>query len=50
MDKFAANIARDRSARRELKRMNWAALVVWACELRDPESLAKRLDAFLRNC
>jgi len=45
--KFAANVARDRRVRRELKEMNWAALTVWQCELKKPEKLTERLDDFL---
>ena len=45
--KFTSNIARDRTARRELKRMNWAILTVWACELKKPDKLTTRLNDFL---
>jgi DNA mismatch endonuclease (patch repair protein) len=48
-NKFAANVARDRRARRELKKMNWAVLTVWQCELKKPEKLTERLDDFLSN-
>jgi DNA mismatch endonuclease, patch repair protein len=47
--KFAANVARDRRVRRELKKMNWAALTVWQCELKNPEKLTERLDDFLSH-
>jgi DNA mismatch endonuclease (patch repair protein) len=47
--KFAANVARDRRNRRELKRLGWAVLTVWQCELKKPEKLAERLDDFLAN-
>jgi DNA mismatch endonuclease, patch repair protein len=47
--KFAANVARDRRARRELKRMNWSVFTVWQCELRNPKRLAERLDDFLSD-
>ena len=45
--KFASNVARDRSARRELKRMDWAVLTVWGCELKKPDKLTERLNHFL---
>jgi len=45
--KFAANVARDRRTARELKRMHWAVLTVWQCELKKPERLTGRLDDFL---
>jgi DNA mismatch endonuclease (patch repair protein) len=48
-DKFAANVKRDRSARRELKRMDWAVLTVWACELKEPDKLTERLTDFLSD-
>lgn len=47
--KFASNVARDRRASRELKRMDWAVLTVWACELRKPDKLAERLNDFLSD-
>ena len=45
--KFISNVARDRNARRELKRMDWAVLTVWQCELKRTDKLTKRLDDFL---
>ncbi len=45
--KFAANVARDRRARRELKKLGWQVLTVWQCELKDQSKLAERLDEFL---
>jgi DNA mismatch endonuclease (patch repair protein) len=47
--KFAANVIRDRRVKLELKRMGWAVLTVWQCELKKPERLARRLDDFLSN-
>ena len=41
--KFAENIARDRRNMDELQSIGWRALVVWECELREPEKLKKRL-------
>ena len=45
--KFSSNIARDRRARRELKRMDWAVMTVWQCELKKPDELTERLNDFL---
>ena len=45
--KFATNVARDRRSARELKRIGWAVLTVWQCELKKPEQLTRRLDDFL---
>jgi DNA mismatch endonuclease (patch repair protein) len=47
--KFASNVARDHRSNRELRRMEWAVLTVWQCELRKPERLVGRLDDFLSN-
>jgi DNA mismatch endonuclease (patch repair protein) len=47
--KFAANVARDHRNRRQLKRMGWAVLTVWQCELKKKERLTGRLDEFLSN-
>jgi DNA mismatch endonuclease, patch repair protein len=47
--KFAANVARDRRNLRQLKRMGWAVLTVWQCELKKKERLMGRLDEFLSN-
>lgn len=42
-NKFAENIARDHRNMDELKSIGWRALVVWECELREPDELKKRL-------
>lgn len=47
--KFAANEARDRRVRGELRRMDWLVLTVWQCELKKAERLTGRLDEFLSN-
>lgn len=47
--KFAANVARDRRNRCELKKMDWSVLTVWQCELKKSERLTERLDDFLSN-
>lgn len=41
--KFSENIARDRRNMDELQSIGWRALVVWECELREPDELKKRL-------
>jgi DNA mismatch endonuclease (patch repair protein) len=41
--KFSENIARDRRNMNELQSIGWRALVVWECELREPDELKKRL-------
>lgn len=42
-NKFAENIARDHRNMDELQSIGWRALVVWECELREPDELKKRL-------
>jgi DNA mismatch endonuclease (patch repair protein) len=49
LEKFASNVARDRRARSELKRMDWAVFTVWACELKKPDKLTERLNDFLSD-
>ncbi|HEX9782120.1 MAG TPA: DNA mismatch endonuclease Vsr [Opitutaceae bacterium] len=41
--KFEANIARDRRQQHALRASGWMVLIVWECETRDPELLARRL-------
>jgi len=46
--KIGANKKRDERALAELDRLGWSSLVVWQCELREPEGLLERVDEFLR--
>jgi DNA mismatch endonuclease (patch repair protein) len=46
--KFSSNVTRDRRVGRELKKLGWAVLVVWQCELRNPGKLMERLDDYLK--
>lgn len=41
--KFARNVARHIEVSTELEALGWKTLVVWECELYDPESLRGRL-------
>jgi DNA mismatch endonuclease (patch repair protein) len=41
--KFGRNVARDRRNRADLRRAGWRVLVVWECEVRNPERLTARL-------
>jgi DNA mismatch endonuclease (patch repair protein) len=45
--KFDANVARDKRTNRELKELGWSVLMVWQCQLKEPEKLARKLDDFL---
>ncbi len=47
--KFKSNVDRDRKVLRELKSEGWKVIVIWECELRDPESLLARLQNLLQN-
>lgn len=48
-NKFAANVARDRLVRLQLRRLGWRVLVVWECETRHPETLTLRLSREIRS-
>lgn len=45
--KIARNRARDRETVKALRTMGWSSLVIWECENRDSEALARKLSAFL---
>jgi DNA mismatch endonuclease (patch repair protein) len=45
--KIARNVERDRVALKALKREGWSALVIWECETRDADKLARKLSSFL---
>ena len=45
--KIAANRKRDRRCLKVLSKTGWRVLVVWACELRDPDHVARVLVEFL---
>jgi DNA mismatch endonuclease (patch repair protein) len=46
--KLESNRIRDKSNEDKLRSMGWAVLVVWECEISNPEKIAKRVEAFLR--
>lgn len=45
--KFAANVARDERVRVELENRGWTVDVVWECETKDADELARRLHSLL---
>lgn len=47
--KLQANRARDHKICTALEEQGWQVLVVWQCELKDPEALLRRLEAFLAS-
>lgn len=48
-EKRGGNVERDRRHAAELKSAGWRSLVVWECETRESERLARRLRAFLKR-
>jgi DNA mismatch endonuclease (patch repair protein) len=47
--KIARNKTRDAGAMEALAALGWRALIVWECELKQPEALARKLRAFVRK-
>lgn len=45
--KIARNVQRDEEEQRALEAMGWGVCVIWECELRESETLKKRLTSFL---
>lgn len=41
--KFERNIARDKKVTTSLKKLGWKVVVVWECELKNPEKVKRRL-------
>jgi DNA mismatch endonuclease (patch repair protein) len=48
-DKLARNQARDRRVIRALRRRGWRVLVIWECQLRDRESVRRRIARFFAS-
>jgi DNA mismatch endonuclease, patch repair protein len=42
-NKFAGNIRRDAEVRRLLRQAGWRVIVVWECQLKRPDEVARRL-------
>jgi len=49
LDKFDANVRRDRTAVEALKSMRWDVLTIWECETRDSQRLVTLLQSFLAD-
>ncbi len=47
MEKFDANVARDRRKEDELKELGWRVITVWECETKDVNGLRERLRGIL---
>ena len=46
-EKFGHNVARDRRAQRNLRRLGWKVMLVWECETVNQDRLRMRLDSHL---
>jgi DNA mismatch endonuclease, patch repair protein len=49
MKKFTANRKRDRLVNKELRALGWTILRIWEHELRQPESVVRRINHSLRK-
>lgn len=47
--KLDGNVRRDRAAAAALRQAGWSCLVIWECELKNPEKLKTRLQRFLAH-
>ena len=47
--KLKRNAVRDREVRRELRKMGWSVLVVWECQTKASDRLARRIVSFLNG-
>jgi DNA mismatch endonuclease (patch repair protein) len=43
LDKFESNVFSNRRNQAKLEQLGWRVLVVWECELREPEALLLRI-------
>lgn len=48
-EKFERNVARDRQALADLRKLGWSVLVIWECETRKDESIMRRVNEFFGN-
>lgn len=47
--KFDENVTRDQRNRAKLKEAGWHVLVIWECELKEPDLLLKKIDRRLKG-
>jgi DNA mismatch endonuclease (patch repair protein) len=45
--KLQRNAERDKSVQQQLRRIGWSSLVIWECELANPERLMRKVTAYL---
>ena len=48
-NKLEDNVARDRRNETALRELGWRVMVIWECETRDSETVADRIESFLRQ-
>ena len=48
-NKLEDNVARDRRNETALRDLGWRVLVIWECETKDSETVADRIESFLRQ-
>jgi DNA mismatch endonuclease, patch repair protein len=48
-EKIQGNISRDRRNLRELEKVGYEAMTIWECEIKDSETVSKKLDRFLKS-
>jgi DNA mismatch endonuclease, patch repair protein len=49
MKKILGNAARDQFTIKQLRKMGWNIVVIWQCELRNPQLLGRRLASLLKR-
>jgi DNA mismatch endonuclease (patch repair protein) len=47
--KIKGNARRDQSIKRKLWKLGWRVLTIWQCQIRDSDSLTRKLDLFIRK-
>jgi DNA mismatch endonuclease (patch repair protein) len=47
--KLRSNAARDKQSLRRLKQLGWQSLVIWECELKQPDQVLRTVTDFLRD-
>ena len=48
-EKRAGNVHRDRVVRQLIRRLGWRVIIVWECQLRNPDKMRRRLLNLLRG-
>jgi DNA mismatch endonuclease (patch repair protein) len=47
LKKLGQNKKRDKTNLAQLKKIGWRTLIIWECEIREPNNVAKRIKSFL---